>query len=123
MSIENYTPNYYEALWYHGISYIILKGKVTLLDLYDELFICFNNWLNSNDFNKQGINEHYIAKVILSVINTMLSDYYKQDNDDLKYLVETELGIVSNSSELQDTIIDNEHDEIPVIVFYSTENF
>lgn len=123
MSIENYTPNYYEALWYYGISYIILKGKVTLLDLYDELFIYFNNWLNSNDFNKQGINEHYIAKVILSVINTMLSDYYKQDNDDLKYLVETELGIVSNSSELQDTIIDNEHDEIPVIVFYSTESF
>lgn len=123
MSIENYTPNYYEALWYHSISYIILKGKVTLLDLYDELFIYFNNWLNSNDFNKQGINEHYIAKVILSVINTMLSDYYKQDNDDLKYLIKTELGIVSNSSELQDTIINNEHDEIPVIVFYSTENF
>ena len=123
MSIENYTPNYYEALWYHGISYIILKGKVTLLDLYDELFICFNNWLNSNDFNKQDINEYYIAQVILSVINTMLSDYYKQDNDDLKYLVETELEIVSNPSELQDTIIDNEHDEIPVIVFYSTENF
>lgn len=123
MSIENYIPNYYEALWYHGISYIILKGKVTLLDLYDELFICFNNWLNSNNFNKQGINEHYIAKVILSVINTMLSDYYKQDNDDLKYLVKTELGIVSNSSGLQDTIINNEHDEIPVIVFYSTENF
>ena len=35
----------------------------------------------------------------------------------------TELGIVSNSSGLQDTIIDNEHDEIPVIIFYSTENF
>lgn len=53
----------------------------------------------------------------------MLSDYYKQDNDNLKYLVKTELGIVSNSSELQDTIINNEHDKIPIIVFYSTENF